>query len=368
MDEGRQQEVEAGINGHHGWGDGASQSAPDSAHRLSPSIPARQGPGLAPEPARLMDRVRALLRVKHYSLRTEQAYTQWIRRYILFHGKRHPLELCETDMAAFLSDLAVRGRVSASTQNQALSALLFLYQGVLGRKLSAVEGFERAKTTQRLPVVLAPREVEALFRHLQGDFLLMGMLLYGAGLRLSEAVTLRVKDVDFHYRQILVYDGKGAKDRVTILPDNLIRPLRRHLDKVRRVFQSDREAGVAGVYLPNALERKYPMAGRQLCWFWLFPAGNLSIDPRGGIVRRHHVNEACLQRAIKAAVAASGLRKPATCHSLRHSFATHLLQNNYDIRTVQQLLGHKDVSTTMIYTHVLNTPGLSIKSPADLLT
>lgn len=330
----------------------------DQTGKTSPDTP----------PRRLLDQVRDVLRVRHYSLRTEQTYVQWIRRFILFHGKRHPREMGEGEISSFLTDLAVRGQVSASTQNQAFNALLFLYQAVLNRKLAVVNGFERAKTTRHLPVVLAPREVEAVLGRLHGAFYLLGMLLYGAGLRLSEAVSLRIKDLDFYSRQINVRDGKGQKDRITILPDNLVTPLQVHLKEVRCLHSADRRANLAGVYLPYALERKYPSAGKELGWFWVFPAKGLSVDPRSGIIRRHHLGEANLQRALKAAVRASGIAKPATCHSLRHSFATHLLQNHYDIRTVQQLLGHKDVSTTMIYTHVLNTPGLSVKSPADLLT
>ncbi len=321
-----------------------------------------------PAKPRLLDQVRNEIRVRHYSIRTEEAYVHWIRRFILFHGKRHPRDLGEAEIRGFLTDLAARENVASSTQNQALSALLFLYREVLRRELAWIDGFERAKERERLPVVLTRPEVRALLAGLSGLNHLLALLLYGAGLRLMECVRLRIKDLDFHYRQITIRDGKGGKDRVTILPQKAIAPLQAHLREVRRSHRRDLRAGRGDVWLPDALARKYPSASREWAWQYAFPAADLSIDPRSGQVRRHHYCEALLQRAVKLAVRQAGIAKPASCHTLRHSFATHLLQAGSDIRTVQQLLGHKDVSTTMIYTHVLNTPGISVKSPVDLPT
>ncbi|MEW5942992.1 MAG: integron integrase [Pseudomonadota bacterium] len=316
---------------------------------------------------KLLEQVRAKLRVKHYSIRTERAYLDWIRRFILFHGKKHPAEMGAPQVEAFLSHLAVEGNVAASTQNQAKSALLFLYREVLGVDLPWLENVAKAKTPQRLPVVLTIGEVKSVLDRLEGTLWLMASLLYGSGLRLMECVRLRVKDVDFEMHQLMVRDGKGAKDRVTMLPAALVEPLKAHLARVKRLHEEDIAAGYGEAYLPNALARKYPGAGRSWGWQYVFPSRNLSVDPRSGVTRRHHADEKALQRAMKRAVAAAGINKPATPHALRHSFATHLLQSGYDIRTVQELLGHSDVSTTMIYTHVLNRGGRGVASPLDRL-
>ncbi len=321
--------------------------------------------GISPGKPKLLDQVRDVIRRKHYSFRTEQTYLDWIRRFILFHGKRHPSEMAEVELTEFLTYLACERKVAASTQNQALSALLFLYKEVLQREIGWLDQVERVKRPARLPVVLTKDEVRKIFAHLHGTHRLMAGLLYGSGLRLMECVRLRVKDVDFGYAQVVVRDGKGAKDRVTMLPVNLAQALERHLQKVKAQHEEDVEAGLGSVYLPTALESKYPNAQREWSWQYIFPSPRISMDPRSQEKRRHHVEESSLQLEVKKAVRASGLSKPATCHSLRHSFATHLLENGYDIRTVQELLGHKDVSTTMIYTHVLNKPGLGVKSPLD---
>jgi integron integrase len=318
----------------------------------------------ATEP-KLMDRMRGRIRVKHYSIRTERAYCDWVKRYIIFHGKRHPKELGAQDVESFLTNLAVNGKVSASTQNQAKSAILFLYKEVLGAELPWLENVTRAKTPRRIPVVLTHDEVKRVIGQLDGTLWLMASLLYGAGLRLMECVRLRVKDVDFARREITVRDGKGFKDRVTMLPASLSESLRIHMARVRELHRQDLSDGHGDVYLPYALERKYPNAGRSWAWQYVFPAKIRSEDPRGGAVRRHHVDEKVLQRAIKRAVEAADISKLATPHTLRHSFATQLLQSGYDIRTVQELLGHKDVSTTMIYTHVLNRGGRGVLSPMD---
>jgi integron integrase len=320
-----------------------------------------------PSKPKLLEQVRDRIRVKHYSLRTEDAYVHWIKRFIFFHNKRHPKDMSAPEVEAFLSHLATQRNVAASTQSQALSALLFLYREVLGVELPWLENVTRAKKPQRLPVVLSVQEVKSVLVHLDGRNWVMASLLYGSGLRLMECVRLRVKDVDFAMRQITVRDGKGAKDRVTMLPDSPIEPLKRYLEKVKAVHEKDLREGFGEVYLPFALERKYTNAGREWGWQYVFPASQRSIDPLSGKERRHHLDEKVLQRAVKAAVREAGLAKPASCHTLRHSFATHLLQSGYDIRTVQELLGHKDVSTTMIYTHVLNRGGRGVTSPLDSL-
>lgn len=306
------------------------------------------------------------MRARHYSHRTEEAYLDWMRRFILFHGKRHPRDMGEDEITDFLTNLATHRRVAASTQNQALSALLFLYQQFFERKLGRLDGALRVTRPARVPVVLTRAETRALLAHVAPPYRLIADLIYGSGLRLLEALRLRVKDVDFGYGLIVVRDGKGMKDRVTMLPKRLEQPLREHLDHVKEIHQRDRALGYGEVYLPHALERKYPNAPRSWFWQYVFPADKRSIDPVSGKVRRHHVLEKNLQNAIKSAVHAAGIEKPASCHTLRHSFATHLLEGgNHDIRTVQELLGHKDVSTTMIYTHVLNKPGIGVKSPLD---
>ncbi len=318
-------------------------------------------------PPKLLDRVRAAIRVRHYSLRTEQTYVQWIRRFILFHGKRHPSSMGAEEINAFLTSLAVEGNVSASTQNQALSAILFLYRHVLEEKIDRLD-IVPAKRARRLPVVLTRAEVAAVLGQMEGTTRLMAGLLYGAGLRQIECLRLRVKDLDFEKNEILVREGKGNKDRVTMLPESLSVPLRQHIERLRDLWESDRAAGLAGVALPDALERKYPNAGREWPWQWLFPARKPSVDPRTGTRRRHHVIEKTLQRAVAEATRRAGISKRVTCHTFRHSFATHLLEDGYDIRTVQELLGHADVRTTMIYTHVLNRPGSrGVRSPADAI-
>jgi integron integrase len=308
--------------------------------------------------------VRWHLRVKRYSIRTEQAYLDWIRRFILFHKKRHPAEMGEEEIAAFLSHLAVNRRVSASTQNQALCALLFLYQQVLEQKLEFID-LQRAKRPPKIPVVFTRAEARAVLAHLKGDYRLMAHLLYGSGLRLLECLRLRVKDIDFGYRQITVRESKGLRERVTLLPERLCRPLQAHLARIKELHRQDLGRGGGAVYLPSALHRKYRGAARQWAWQYVFPASNLSLDPRSGERRRHHICEKNLQNAVKEAIRAAGLAKAASCHTFRHSFATHLLESGYDVRTVQELLGHKDVSTTMIYTHVGQRPGLTVRSPVD---
>jgi integron integrase len=312
-----------------------------------------------------MDQVRDVLRLKHYSLRTERSYCDWIERFIRFHHLRHPKEMGEVEVSSFLTQLARDGRVAAATQNQALSALLFLYKHVLKQEIGWLDNVERVKRPARFPTVLTRDEVHKIFAHLHGMPRLMAGLLYGSGLRLMECVRLRVKDIDFGYARITVREGKGGKDRVTMLPVNLAPGLQRHLQKVKAQHEQDIDDGFGHVHLPDALTRKFPSAAREWGWQYVFPSSRISLDPRTAIRRRHHVDENVLQVAIKRAVRAAGINKPASCHTLRHSFATHLLENGYDIRTVQELLGHKDVSTTMIYTHVLSKPGLGVKSPLD---
>lgn len=314
---------------------------------------------------KLLDEVRAAVRLRHFSIRTEDTYTNFIRRFIIFHGKRHPREMGVDEIRGFLTHLAVEGNVAASTQNVALSALLFLYRDVLRVELPFIDGVERAKRPARVPTVLTREEVNRVLALTGGVHRLMAGLLYGAGLRLMECIRLRVKDIDFGYGQITVRDGKGAKDRRTLLPVSLSEPLKLQLAQVKAQHDIDLRQGYGEVYLPYALERKYPNAAKSWAWQYVFPASKLSVDPRSGVVRRHHASEDRLQRAIKEAVRSAGLTKPASCHTLRHSFATHLLEANYDIRTIQELLGHKDVSTTMIYTHVLNRGGRGVASPLD---
>src|SRR5437868_539006 len=318
-----------------------------------------------PNKPKLLEQVRDVIRRKHYSIRTEHAYLDWIKRFIIYHNKRHPAEMAEEEVARFLTHLARDRDVAPSTQNQALSAILFLYKEVLKHELGWLEKVERAKKPPKLPVVLSRGEVKQIFAHLHGVPKLMAGLLYGSGLRLMECVRLRIKDVDFALAQITVRDAKGGKDRITMLPLNLSEPLRRYLLRVKAQHEQDLEDGFGSVHLPFSLSRKSPNAAREWAWQYVFPSSRIAVDPRSGNRQRHHVAEGILQSAIKKAVNASGIVKRANCHSLRHSFATHLLQRGYDIRTVQELLGHKDVSTTMIYTHVLNKPGIGVKSPLD---
>jgi len=321
----------------------------------------------SPHPPRLLEQVVDRLRVKHYSMRTEKSYVDWIKRFIWFHGKRHPKEMGAPEVEAFLSHLAVDRSVSASTQNQAKSALLFLYREVLQIELPWLDKVTQAKTPKRLPVVMTREEVQAVLARMEGTIWLIASLLYGSGMRIMECLRLRVKDVDFARREILVREGKGFKDRVTMLPASLVQPLKQHLAKVKVLHDEDLANGYGEVFMPMALEKKYPDAGRSWAWQYVFPARNLSADPRSGAVRRHHADEKAIQRAMKRAVMASGITKLATPHTFRHSFATHLLEGGYDIRTVQELLGHSDVSTTMIYTHVLNKGGKGVQSPLDCL-
>ena len=323
-------------------------------------------PAVTPKP-KLLDQVREAIRTRHYSPRTEEAYVHWIKRFIFFHNKRHPAEMAEPEIARFLSSLASESHVSASTQNQALNAVLFLYREVLRKEIGYVNGVVRAKRPHRLPVVLTRQEVRSIFGFLDGADRIMVMLLYGAGLRLMECLRLRVKDIDFNSNEIIVRAGKGDKDRHTMLPAAVKEPLAKHLDLIKRQHQRDLERGLGRVALPNALERKYPNAGKEWGWQWVFPATSHYTDRVTGERRRHHLHESVLQKAVKEAVQKAGVPKPASPHTFRHSFATHLLEDGYDIRTVQELLGHKDVSTTMVYTHVLNRGGKGVFSPADRL-
>lgn len=319
------------------------------------------------ENPRLFDLVRSRIRALHYSKRTEQTYLHWIKRFILFHGKRHPRDMGAQEVEAFLSDLAVTYDVSASTQNLALSSILFLYKEVLGVDLPWLNDVTRAKKPKRLPTVLSRREVTAILECMEGTTGLIARLLYGTGMRLMEGVRLRVKDVDFGQNQILVRDGKGGKDRVTVLPSTLVKPLKAQIDKRRALFLQDQSTGRVDVWLPDALARKYPNAGKEWGWQYIFASQRLSTDPVSGVERRHHVDEKQVQRQLKRKAKDLGIAKPVSPHVLRHSFATHLLEAGYDIRTLQELLGHSDVSTTMIYTHVLNRGGRGVRSPLDAI-
>jgi integron integrase len=315
-------------------------------------------------PLTLIGQLRRVLRLRRYSARTEEAYVAWVRRFVRFHGMRHPSAMGPAEVRAFLGALAEQGRVSASTQNQALAAILFLYRDVLRARLPWLEGLEWAKGAKRVPVVLTRAEVARVLDGLSGAVRLVATLMYGSGLRLMEAMTLRVKDVDLTIRAVTVRSGKGDKDRVTVLPEVLVGPLEAHLARVTRLWRDDLVDEQFGVVVPGALARKIPSAPRQLLWYWLFPARRCYRD-EAGHARRHHLHESAVQRAVTRSARAAGILKRVTCHTFRHSFATHLLDAGYDIRTIQELMGHKDVSTTMIYTHVLNRGGHGVRSPAD---
>lgn len=318
-----------------------------------------------PSKSALLEAVRGRCRVKHYSLRTEDAYLGWIKRFIFFHKMKHPKEMGGGEVEQFLTHLAVGGKVAASTQNQALSALLFLYRDVINVRLPWMENVVRAKQSLRLPVVLTVEETQAVLARLDGREWLMASMLYGTGMRLMECIRLRAKDVSFEKNEIIVRDGKGGKDRRTMLPAKLCDPLRTQLERVREFHRDDEKAKWDGVFLPHALDRKYPNASKLLVWQYVFPASRCSRDPRDGKLRRHHIDEKVLQRAVSKAAKLAGIDKPVSCHTLRHCFATHLIEAGYDIRTVQELLGHADVATTQIYTHVLNKGGRGVKSPLD---
>lgn len=316
---------------------------------------------------RLLERVRDVIRFHHYSIRTEEAYTSWIKRFIYYHKKRHPKDMGVNEIKEFLTYLAVQRKVSASTQNQAFNALLFLYKKVLEINLPKIDDVQRAKKTQHLPVVFTRDEIRALLAQFDGTKWLIYSLIYGCGFRIMECMRLRVKDIDFHYKQIFVRDAKGKKDRVTVLPEKLLESLHLHLDKVKFLHQQDLDNGYGRVYLPYALERKYPNAPKEWGWQYVFPSNNISTDPRSKIMRRHHIHEKNLQKQIKQAIRKAGIIKPGSLHTLRHSFATHMLEDGYDIRTVQELLGHKDIKTTQIYTHVLNRGAGGVRSPLERL-
>jgi integron integrase len=334
--------------------------------RVTTDRNAPQAQAAAPRP-KLLDQVRQAIRARHYSKQTEKSYVDWIKRFIFFHGKRHPLEMGEPEINQFLTDLAVNKNLSASTQNQALSAILFLYQQVLKKEFQWIEPAVRAKKPERLPVVLTDQEVKAILDRMKGPAKLIACLLYGSGLRLFECLQLRFKDIDFTRNQITVRDGKGQKDRVTLLPESVKEPLLAHLRNVYRLHQKDLREGAGRVVLPFALARKYPNADREWAWQWAFPAPKRYYDREARTERRHHLLDRVVQGEMREAVLQSRIGKPATPHTLRHSFATSLLEAGYDIRTIQELMGHKDLNTTMIYTHVLNKGGRGVRSPIDKL-
>lgn len=323
--------------------------------------------GACGRPIKLLDRLRACIRSLHYSQRTEDAYTHWVRAFIRFHGLRHPSQLGVPEVEAFLEHLANERSVAVSTHRQALSAILFLYSKVLQTDLPKLRDIGRPRATRKLPVVLSKSELAAIFMQLEGEHQILAKLLYGTGMRISEGLSLRVKDLDFDHQAVIVRSGKGAKDRVVMLPQTLVPALREQLAKAHVLWSADQVAGKGGVYMPEALDRKYPRAGSSWIWFWVFPQHHHATDPRSGVIRRHHLYDQTFQRDFKRAVQSSGTAKRATPHSLRHAFATHLLQSGYDIRTVQELLGHSDVATTMIYTHILKLGGAGVHSPMDVL-
>jgi integron integrase len=356
----------------HYWKDFSRSLTPDHPTLARESVPQRpvslaRTPTVTEPDASLVAPLVTELRRRHYSIRTEQAYRQWVIRFLRFLGKADPHLAGASEVAAFLEQLAVKGNVAASTQNQALNALVFFYKEVLKQPLAALDEFARAKRPKRLPVVLTRAEVARVLEVMKGTSRLMAALLYGTGMRLMDCVRLRVQDVDFGYQQIVIRDGKGQKDRVVPLPKRLTEALRMHLQQVQQLHQEDLQRGYSEVFLPFALAKKYPKAARDWRWQYVFPSSKLSADPRSGVIRRHHIDESGLQKAVKSAANAAGLQKRVNCHALRHSFATHLLESGYDIRTVQELLGHADVSTTMIYTHVLNRGGRGVVSPVDHL-
>ncbi len=316
---------------------------------------------------KLLEQVRAKIRVKHYSIRTEEAYTNWIKRFILFHKKKHPEEMGEKEISEFLSHLAVHGDVSASTQNQAMCSIVFLYKQVLGKEMGEFQDLVWAKRPAKLPEVFTIDEVDNVLDNLGGIHNLIGTILYGSGVRLIECLRLRVQDIDFACNKITVREGKGAKDRRTMLPESCIPALKEQLNKIKIQHEEDLENGFGTVYMPYALSKKYPNASKEWKWQYIFPAKRLSVDPRSGVKQRHHLAESAVQKAVNMAIRKAGINKHAGCHTFRHSFATHLLEDGYDIRVVQELLGHEDVSTTMIYTHVLNQSGETVRSPADML-
>lgn len=315
----------------------------------------------------ILERLRQAIRVRHYSIRTEKVYVYWVKHFILFHNKRHPNEMDENDVGAFLTYLAVTRKVSSATQNQALNAINFFYRHVIGRDMGQLANVVRAKRSRRLPVVLNHHEITAILKQLKGDNWLMACLMYGSGLRLMECLRLRIKDIDFYSQCMIVRAGKGNKDRITVLPKHLISHLQQHLAKTKSLHERDCHDGFGTVYLPYALARKYPNANREWGWQYVFPASSRYIDKETAVERRHHYHHTAMQKAMRRAVRLAGIHKPASCHSLRHSFATHLLENGYDIRTVQELLGHKDVRTTQIYTHVLNRGGRAVISPLETM-
>jgi len=324
-----------------------------------------QHPTSKPQGKKLLDQVRDSLRLKHYSYRTEETYLAWIKRFILFHGKRHPKDMGSSEIESFITHLAVERNVAVTTQNQALSAILFLYKYVLKKEIEMPPSMIRPGRPKRLPTVLTPSEAGRIIAQMTGVTKIMTKLLYGSGLRLMECIRLRVKDIDFEIHQIIVRDGKGENDRVTVLPESVVIELKNHLDNVRALHEKDLREGYGETQLPYALSVKYPNAGREWIWQYIFPASQRSTDPQSGSIRRHHLDESVLQRTVRDAAQRSKIDKAVSPHTFRHSFATHLLQNGYDIRTVQELLGHKDVKTTMIYTHVLQRGGLAVKSPLD---